>query len=144
MPALSHVLTAALALSVLSSAPVPAQDNAAIRAEIAEVFGFVPSFVDHVPPAALPGAWAEVKAMELTDTALTVQTKALIAIAVAAQIPCEYCLFLDRMTAEASGATPEMIDEAIAIAALTRHWSTIMNGYGQDIDAFRAEFGVTP
>ena len=38
------------------------------------------------------------------------------------------------------GASDREIAEAVAQAALTRHWSTMMNGLQIDFEAFKAEF----
>ncbi|RUW95844.1 carboxymuconolactone decarboxylase family protein [Mesorhizobium sp. M2A.F.Ca.ET.037.01.1.1] len=104
--------------------------------------GGVPSFVKQFPKAGLPGAWAEVKAIELSDkTALTPKEKSLISLAVAAQIPCSYCIWSDTENARHAGATDQEIQEAVAMAALTRHWSTIFNGMQVDFDQFKKEMG---
>jgi AhpD family alkylhydroperoxidase len=106
------------------------------------MFGAVPSFVKALPDSALAGAWAEERDLELSDkTALDGKTKALISLAVAAQIPCHYCIWADTNTAKQFGATDEEIKEAVAMAALTRHWSTIFNGMQIDFDTFKKELG---
>jgi AhpD family alkylhydroperoxidase len=62
-------------------------------------------------------------------SALPTKYKSLIGIAVASQIPCRYCLAADTEFArQLDGATDREINEAIAMAALTRHWSTWLNG----------------
>ena len=64
----------------------------------------------------------------------------LIALAVASQIPCEYCTFVHREFAtEFFGASKAEISEAVALAANTRHWSTIMYGNGIEKEGFRTE-----
>ena len=40
-----------------------------------------------------------------------------------------------------AGATEEEIQEAVAMAALPRHWSTIFNGMQVDFDQFKKEMG---
>ena len=52
----------------------------------------------------------------------------LIGLAVAAQIPCQFCVHFHTEAARLNGATEEEVHEAIAMAALTRHWSTVLNG----------------
>jgi AhpD family alkylhydroperoxidase len=69
------------------------------------------------------------------------KTKALISLAVAAQIPCQYCIWADTRDALAAGATEDEVHEAVAIAGLTRHWSTIFNGYQVDFETFKQELG---
>jgi AhpD family alkylhydroperoxidase len=60
--------------------------------------------------------------------ALDGKTKQLIALGVAAQIPCAYCVFAHTKAAKAAGATEAQIKEAIATAALVRFNSTMLNG----------------
>jgi AhpD family alkylhydroperoxidase len=128
--------------AVLVSAPAHAGDYDATLKDIQSTMGGVPSFVKQFPKAGLPGAWAEVKAIELSDkTALTPKEKSLISLAVAAQIPCSYCIWSDTENAKHAGATDEEIQEAVAMAALTRHWSTIFNGMQVDFDQFKKEMG---
>jgi AhpD family alkylhydroperoxidase len=133
----------AIAFALVAAAPALAgnmmtPDEA--LADIAATLGGVPTFVKALPPAALPGAWAEEKAMEFSDdTALSAKEKALISLAVAAQIPCDYCIWSDTEAAKAAGATAEEIAEAVTIAGLTRHWSTVFNGLQIDKDQFKRE-----
>lgn len=118
------------------------QDAAATYKDIEATIGGVPSFARMLPEAALPGAWAELKAIELSpDTALSPKEKSLISLAVAAQIPCQYCVWADTRDAKAAGATDQEIAEAVTMSALTRHWSTIFNGLQVDFDTFKKEMG---
>ena len=108
--------------------------------DMEKTFGSVPSFMHKFPKAGVAGAWAEVKALEFSDqTALSPKTKALISLAVAAQIPCTYCIYSDTESAKKAGASEQEIEEAVAISALTRHWSTIFNGMQIDLDQFKKE-----
>ena len=110
--------------------------------EIEQVFGKVPEFVKAFPEAALPGAWSEAKAIEFSDdTALSAKTKSLIALAVAAQIPCQYCIWSDTQSAKKAGASDEEIKEAVAVSALERHWSTVLNGMQVDLAQFKKDLG---
>ncbi|ESY85529.1 MULTISPECIES: carboxymuconolactone decarboxylase family protein [unclassified Mesorhizobium] len=139
-----HVFLSAAAACVLSlgSPPAHADDYDATLKDIQSTMGGVPSFVKQFPKTGLPGAWAEVKAIELSDkTALPPKVKSLISLAVAAQIPCTYCIWSDTQDAKRAGATNEEIQEAVAMAALTRHWSTIFNGMQVDFDTFKKEMG---
>jgi AhpD family alkylhydroperoxidase len=58
---------------------------------------------------------------------------------VAAQIPCTYCIYAHAKGAKNAGATDEEIQEAVAMAALTRHWSTVLNGMQIDLEDFKKE-----
>jgi AhpD family alkylhydroperoxidase len=67
------------------------------------------------------------------------KTRELIALGVAAQIPCRYCVYVHDRNARALGATEAEIREAVATAAHVRHWSTVLNGMAYEFDAFKAE-----
>jgi len=140
-----HIAAAALAVTTtVCSAPAFADDMSAEATlkDIEATLGGVPTFITKLPKAALPGAWLEAKAMEFSGpTALDEKTKALISLAVAAQIPCEYCIWADTNSARQAGATDEQIAEAVAISALARHWSTIFYGLQIDLEQFKAELG---
>jgi AhpD family alkylhydroperoxidase len=83
-----------------------------------------------------------VKALQFSDsTALPTKVKALISLAVSAQIPCGHCIWEDTESARQAGATDEEIAEAVAIAASTRHWSTIFHGMQVDLKTFKEELG---
>lgn len=137
--------TLLIAATVFAATGAVAQDSAAdqTRAQIAEAMGgTVPSFVGSVADAALPGLWAQTMSLEMGEgTALDTKTKALISIAVAAQIPCHYCVWIDTNTAKQAGATDQEIAEAVAMAGLTRNWSTILNGMQVDFETFKKEMG---
>jgi AhpD family alkylhydroperoxidase len=72
-------------------------------------------------------------------TQLNGKTKELIGLAVAAQIPCQYCIYFHTAAAKANGATDEEIKEAVAMAAVVRHWSTLLNGMQVDLGGFKRE-----
>jgi AhpD family alkylhydroperoxidase len=73
------------------------------------------------------------------DAKLDAKTRELIALAVAAQIPCAYCVYVHNKNARANGASDSEVREAVATAAHVRHWSTVLNGMAYDFDAFKAE-----
>ena len=72
-------------------------------------------------------------------TPLDGKSKELIGLAVASQIPCTYCIAFHTEAAKLNGATDQEIREAVAMAAITRHWSTILNGSLTDEAQFRKE-----
>lgn len=110
--------------------------------DVEKTLGSVPGFLHQVSKTALPGAWAEVKALEFSgDTALPPKVNSLISLAVSAQIPCSYCIWEDTESAKQAGATEDEIEEAVAIAASTRHWSTIFNGMQVDFETFKKDLG---
>ena len=73
-----------------------AQDAGAQAAyrDIEQTLGSVPTFFKLFPEVGIAGAWAEFKAVQLNPaTKLDGKTKELIGLAVAAQIPCHYCVY---------------------------------------------------
>jgi len=89
-----------------------------------------------LPDQALKPHWDEQRAVMNPAGALDGKTKNLIGLAVAAQIPCTYCVYGHTKLAKAAGATDAQIKEAIATAALVRFNSTMLNGSdgGKDAD----------
>ncbi len=81
-----------------------------------------------LPDQALQPLWNEYQAVFNPNGALDGKTKQLIALGVAAQIPCAYCVFATTKAAKAAGATDAQIKEAIATAALVRFNSAMLNG----------------
>jgi AhpD family alkylhydroperoxidase len=108
--------------------------------DIEQTLGLVPGFFKAFPESGIAGAWAEFKSFQLNPkTKLDGKTKELIGLAVAAQIPCHYCIYFHTASAKASGASTEEIREAVAMAAIVRHWSTVLNGMQVDVAAFQRE-----
>jgi AhpD family alkylhydroperoxidase len=142
-----HGVTAiATALTIFAAVPAFAgeamQSPDDVYKEVETMLGGVPTFVKQLPKAALPGFWAEERDLELSDkTALDPKTKALISLAVASQIPCQYCIWADTNTLKQMGATDEEIGEAVAMAGLTRNASTLFNGLQVDFETFKKEMG---
>jgi AhpD family alkylhydroperoxidase len=147
MARFSHTLAVATGLTAAifllpgaGLAEDPATTAEAAMQDIEKTWGFVPGFVKAFPADALPGAWAELKALESESTALSAKEKALIAVGVAAQIPCQYCVWLDTRSAYIAGATDQEVQEAVAMAALVRHWSTVLHGNQIDFVTLKEEF----
>jgi AhpD family alkylhydroperoxidase len=120
-------------------APIAVTDQASALRDIQQTFGSVPDFMRKFPPEALPGAWLEFRDMQVGKTALSGKDKSLIGIAVSAQVPCRFCLAADTEFARAEGATEREIAEAIGMSAITRHWSTYLNGSQTDEAAFKRD-----
>jgi len=110
--------------------------------DVAATFGGVPGFLRQIPPTALDGFWSLEKNLELSETtALDAKTKALISLAVASQIPCQYCIWADTQTLKHLGASDQEIGEAVSMAALTRYSSTTFNGLQIDFEQFKKDLG---
>src|SRR6185312_4683725 len=129
---------------VLSAVPAQAQQTPTSAEEtyrdIERTLGSVPSFLKQFPEMGIAGAWQEMKSVQLNPaTKLDGKTKELIGLSVAAQITCTYCIYFQTTAAKLNGATDEEIREAVAMAAITRHWSTVLNGMQTDAAAFKTE-----
>ena len=99
-----------------------------------------PPFMKAIEPqAAVGSAWREWLAVFNPKGALDEKTKELIGLAVAAQIPCDYCIYGHTLGAKHAGATDEQIKEAIAASALVRKLSTELNGNQYDLAAFKKQ-----
>jgi AhpD family alkylhydroperoxidase len=99
-----------------------------------------PEFMKQIfPEQGLKAAWEETQAVFNPKGALDGKTKELIGLAVAAQIPCEYCIYYHTKAAKAGGATDAQIKEALASAALVRKWSTMLNGSSYDRQKFQQQ-----
>ena len=70
---------------------------------------------------------------------LDAKTRELIALGVAAQIPCTYCVYAHRRNALKAGASDAELREAVAAGAFVRLWSTMFQGGEIDLESFKAE-----
>ncbi|MFO0746417.1 MAG: carboxymuconolactone decarboxylase family protein [Myxococcota bacterium] len=122
------------------AAPMPT-DAASAKADIRATLGFVPAFFEQFPADGLAGAWSEMKALQMSPaTAIPPKYKELIGLAVAAQVPCHYCIaFHSTVAGKLLGASDAELREAVTMAAIVRHWSTVLNGMQIDRTAFRRE-----
>jgi AhpD family alkylhydroperoxidase len=141
---MKHPIRILALAATLTSGAAFAQDSrqaaeAAYR-DMQATLGVVPSFFRAFPEAGVPGAWQSFKNVQVNEaTALNPKVKQLIGLAVSAQVPCSYCVYFHTEVAKAYGATPEEIKEAVALAAISRHWSTVLNGMAIDMTTFRKE-----
>ena len=123
-------LVATLALSIL---PVVAFSQS-VNAQDAPQF-----MKDTFPEQGVSAAWQETQAVANPNGALDAKTKELIGLGVAAQVPCSYCVYYHTKAARHVGATDAQIKEAIAVAAETRKWSTVLNGNNYDMGEFKKQ-----
>lgn len=132
------IVPAVLISMTLSAQDVTAYDKT--KAEIEQVFGTFPSFFEVFPKHALAGAWETFSQLNGPDSKIPAKYRELLQLAVASQIPCDYCIYFHTASAKANGATDEEIQEAVAQGAATRHWSMILQGNQIELEAFKAEF----
>jgi len=137
--------TLAIGLALIAHAaadnrrPQPAPATSTIK-EIEKTIGFVPGFVRQIPATLLPSWWETAKSFEMNPaTALDGKTKQLIGLAVASQIPCEFCVMYHSAAARAEGATTAEIQEAVGMAAVTRSDSTLLNGLQVDKGQYKRD-----
>ena len=98
-----------------------AQDAPSAYRDIETTLGSIPTFFKLFPEEGISGAWTEFKMVQLNPkTALSGKEKELIGLAVAAQIPCSYCVYFHTQAAKLNGATDAEIREAVAMAAISR------------------------
>jgi AhpD family alkylhydroperoxidase len=133
----------AIGLTVTGSVRADEAPNAAAaaaRADIQKTLGFVPGFFKAFPEAALPGVWQEMKGLQLNpQSALDGRAKELIGLAVAAQVPCQYCIYAHIEFAKLNGASEAELGEAVAVAGMERHWSAYFYGMQLDETKFKSE-----
>lgn len=113
--------------------------SAAVMKEIEQTLGFMPQWLRAVPEAQLPAFWEMLKFQMNPNTALDLKTKELVGLAVAAQIPCHYCVQFHTEAARRNGATDQQIREAVGMASTTRMASTMLNGTQIDEAQFRRD-----
>lgn len=110
------------------------------RKEIETEFGIFPAMFAAYPSEALTGAWETWKQLNGPKSLIPPKYRELLQLAVAAQIPCNYCVYFHTASAKAYGATEEEIKEAVAQGAQTRHWSMILQGNQIEYEKFKTEF----
>lgn len=128
------------ALLWLGTFPLFAQSEQAIeraQSEIKATFGQMPEIFAQLPEAALPGFWAYFQSAANPNAAIPPKYRELIQLGVAAQIPCDFCVFYHTESAKAFGATDAEIKEAIYSAAATRNYSTLLYGNQTDLESFK-------
>jgi len=128
---------------LLISMTLTAQDTSDFekaKSEIESQFGTFPAHFKAYPKYALPGAWETFKQLNGPESKIPPKYREMIQLAVASQIPCDYCVYYHTASAKAFGATDEEISESVAHGAQTRHWSMILQGSQTDYKTFKIEF----
>src|SRR5262249_40986307 len=128
------------AIATLTTAAAAEPDAKDTYQDIEKTLGLVPSFLKAYPEEGIAAAWDELKSVQLNPhSALPMKTKELIGLAVAAQIPCRYCIYFHTQVAKLGGASEREVGEAIAMAGITRQWSAVANGMQIDFAEFKQE-----
>ena len=124
---------------------LPAQEsqsdaNMKAESEMKATFGTVPAMFKVLPDHLRASAWEWFKASGSPEAAIPAKYTQLIALGVASQIPCDYCVYAHTTQAKMYGATDAEIQEAVASASETRYWSTVLNGNNVPFDEFKKEW----
>jgi AhpD family alkylhydroperoxidase len=131
----------AMASGAKPPAPVAITDANSVYKDVQQSFGFVPEFMKRFPAEALPGAWLNMRDVEMNPaSAIPGKIKSLIGLAVASQIPCKYCVMADTEFAKLEGATDREIAEAVTTAAMARQYITLIEGLQVDEKAYRRDW----
>lgn len=118
----------------------PSIEYSAAMDDIKSSLGMVPTFLKMYPQAGLPGAWEEMKSVQLNpNSMISGKHKELIGLAVSSQIPCKYCVYFHKKFAALNGASEAEINEAIAVASMVRKWSTYAYGQNLDFENFKKD-----
>ena len=140
MNKLLTMISAVALLTAIAGSAAYAQEQtpAEARAEATKMFGASLPELELYPDSGVVGVWTWMKDVEDGKGALSPKVRELIGLAVASQIPCEFCIHYHRKAAIAQGATEQELREASAVAAYTRHWSTMLYGTQVDLDEYKA------
>ncbi|MDD4974550.1 MAG: carboxymuconolactone decarboxylase family protein [Bacteriovorax sp.] len=126
-----------------SMQPIIVTDPITAYQDIELTLGSVPNFFRLFPQDGISGAWKMMKSIQLNpNTELSGKVKELIGLGVSAQVPCKFCTYFHTETAKLNGASSQEIREALAMASLSRFWSTVLNGSQIDEVRFKKEVGV--
>ncbi len=126
--AIKHVLAAGFLALLFVSVKSHANDTPAFLA-------------DTLPTHAISEILTSWQAMQDSNAQIDAKTRELIALAVAAQIPCHYCVHAHSTRLRSKlGASEAELKEAVAIAGYIRLFSTVFNGNDYEITKFKSEF----
>ena len=110
-----------------------------MQTEMKQSLGAIPPQFKVFPEHLHIAAWEMMKARQSPEAALPAKYSELIGLAVASQIPCTYCVYFHTEMAKMLGASQAEIQEAVASAAQTRFWSTVLNGANPDFKSTKIE-----
>jgi len=134
------VLTLTL-VAALHTPPLLADEALdAAKKDMADTLGSDAAELTILPDAFFAATWAQGRNLWIDQHyVIPPKYRALIGLAVSAQVPCQYCVYADTSDARVFGASDQEIKEAIMFSAMTRQWSTLFNGNMIDFTAFKKE-----
>jgi AhpD family alkylhydroperoxidase len=122
--------------------PIVVTDSVTAYQDIEATLGTVPSYFRFMPQNGLVSGWKMMKSVQLNpETELSYKQKELVGLAVSAQVPCTTCTLFFTEVVKVHGASIEEMSEAIAMASITRFWSTVLNGSQINEATFKREVG---
>ena len=138
------IITVCITVFILST-PLLAQESSSdswnkAQAEMKAMFGSVPVMFTKLPMHVRASSWEWFKSISNPQASIPAKYSELIALGVASQIPCSYCVYAHTSMAKMLGATEEEIQEAVTKGAEVRHWSTILNGNQVDYESFKSDW----
>jgi AhpD family alkylhydroperoxidase len=134
-------ITKAMASGAKPPAPIAITDAKSVYKDVEQTFGFVPEFLKRFPAEALPGAWLNMRNVEMNpQSAIPGKIKSLIGLAVSSQIPCRYCVIADTEFAKLEGATDREVAEAVTMGAMARQYVTLVEGLQVDEKAYKRDW----
>jgi AhpD family alkylhydroperoxidase len=141
---LKSIITVCITVFVLST-PLLAQESSSdswnkAQAEMKAMFGSVPVMFTKLPMHIRASAWEWFKATSNPEATIPPKYGELIGLAVASQIPCDFCVYAHTTMAKMLGATDEEIQEAVEKSAGVRHWSTVLNGNQVSFESFKSNW----
>ncbi len=110
-----------------------------VHAEMKQLLGQVPGFLEGVPDDTIDGEWELFKRFEFGETAIPAKYRELIGVAVSSVLSCWYCSNFHSALAQFHGASEAEVQEAAHFAKFTAGWSTYLNGSLYDRDRFMKE-----
>lgn len=137
---LMSFMLCSVAYSADKSASLPTTPDEVYK-DVEKTLGFVPEFIKVYPKEGIVGAWTKMKQLEMGKTNIDNKHKELISLAVAATVPCQFCITFHTAAAKANGATDSEVAEAVGLAGGVREWSAVLNGL--DVDKKQFDKDVT-
>lgn len=140
-----RIITVIITAFMLST-PMLAQESSdkdweKAQAEMKAMFGTVPVMFTEMPAHVRVSSWNWFKTTQFdANAAIPPKYAELMSLAVASQIPCEYCIYAHTTMAKMLGATDEEIKEAVMKAGEVRNWSTVLNGNSVDFEKFKTQW----
>ena len=110
-----------------------------VYADITEVFGLVPTFLQQLPDDTLELEWQLMKRVQFDDGVIPQKYRELIGLGLSAISKCRYCTLFHTETARLWGATDEEIEATVHYAKSSAGWSAYLNGLQIDYDQFADE-----